>query len=554
MRICVVGAGVSGLVVLKELLDEGHDALCFEQEEREGGVFNHPKGIAYDSMLLTVSQYFMSYSSMPPIEEERRAYWTRQRYARYLRDFVEKFGLLEHIEFNTEVTGIEPLDDERIRVNYQREARLQSDKFDAVVICRGAFRSDTPRLPDIPGLSRFTGKWIHSGMYKSPEPFKGLRVLCVGIGETSSDVTSQISEVAMSCTLSMRSYPELRRRYPATGDTIDAASNRFWHWFPLTITGALRKRKTPKELPPSARAKMVKEWSRKSGGHKSLQKNDDFIDYVLDGRIRVLAPSTIERLEGRTVIFEDGTTMDVDAIVFCTGYEESAIPRGWLGGVEISDVRQLYKHAFHPSLGRRIAFVGWARPREGGFPACSEMVARYFSLLCSGKRKLPPNDEMRRVIAEDCAREDEWFANAKYARTLVHYTQYMDDMAELIGCLPNLGDYLDSPELLFYLMFGSNIAITYRLRGPHATPELARRVITSLPAHPRFPKDILDAFLEISLLQKLEPALAKRVSTVIREHLGLPETWSKQRSDALFHDVFGDDVRAAERLMLGLRA
>ena len=550
MKICVVGAGVSGLVVLKELLDEGHEAVCFEQEEREGGVFNHPKGIAYDSMLLTVSQYFMSYSSLPPIEEERRAYWTCQRYARYLREFAEKFGLFEQIEFNTKVTGIEPLDDERIRVNYQQEAQLQSDEFDAVAICRGAFRLDTPRLPDIPDLSRFTGKWIHSGMYKSPEPFKGLRVLCVGIGETSSDVTSQISEVAASCTLSMRSYPELRQRYPATGDTIDAASNRFWHWLPLTIRDRLRKHKTPKEQPPSARAHMVKEWSRKSGGYKSTQKNDDFIDYVLDGRIRVLAPSTIERLEGRMVIFEDGTTMEVDVIVFCTGYKESAIPPGWLGGVQIPDVRQLYKHAFHPSLGSRVAFVGWARPRQGGFPVCSEMVARYFSLLCSGKRKLPPEDEMRQVIAEDCSREDEWFANAKYVRTLVHYTRYMDDMAELIGCLPNLEDYLDSPELLFHLVFGSNLAITYRLCGPHATPDLARRVITSLPVHPRFSNDILDAILEISLLQKLETALAKSVSAAIREYLGLPETWSKQRSDALFRDEFGDDIRAAERLLV----
>ena len=155
---------------------------------------------------------------------------------------------------------------------------------------------------------------------------------------------------------------------------------------------------------------------------------------------------------------------------------------------------------------------------------------------------------MRRVITEDCAREDEWFANAKYVRTLVHYTHYMDDMAELIGCLPDLGDYLDSPELLFHLVFGSNLAMTYRLRGPHATPELAKRVITSLPAHPRFSKDILDAFLEISLVQQLEPVLAKRVSTVIREHLGLPETWSKQRSDALFRDVFSNDLRTAERL------
>ncbi|MGA8260809.1 MAG: NAD(P)-binding protein [Arenicellales bacterium] len=79
MKVCVVGAGVSGLVVVKELLDEGHDVVCFEQEAKEGGVFNHPKGIAYDSMYVTVSQYFTSYSSMPPIDEDQRAFWSRKR-------------------------------------------------------------------------------------------------------------------------------------------------------------------------------------------------------------------------------------------------------------------------------------------------------------------------------------------------------------------------------------------------------------------------------------------------------------------------------------------
>ena len=122
-------------------------------------------------------------------------------------------------------------------------------------------------------------------------------------------------------------------------------------------------------------------------------------------------------------------------------------------------------------------------------------------------------------------------------------------VAELIGCLPNLEDYLDSPELLFHLVFGSNLAITYRLCGPHATPELTSRVITSLPAHPRFSKDMLDAVLEVSLLQQLEPVLAERVAAAIREHLGLPATSSRQRSDALFRNVFGHDAGAAERLI-----
>ena len=35
-KVCVVGAGVSGLVTVKELLEEGHDVVFFEQEAKEG--------------------------------------------------------------------------------------------------------------------------------------------------------------------------------------------------------------------------------------------------------------------------------------------------------------------------------------------------------------------------------------------------------------------------------------------------------------------------------------------------------------------------------------
>ena len=71
LRVCVVGAGVSGLTALKEVLEEGHSAICFERENVPGGVFT--TGVAYDPMQLTVSQYFMAYSSFPPpLEAERR--------------------------------------------------------------------------------------------------------------------------------------------------------------------------------------------------------------------------------------------------------------------------------------------------------------------------------------------------------------------------------------------------------------------------------------------------------------------------------------------------
>ena len=244
-----------------------------------------------------------------------------------------------------------------------------------------------------------------------------MRVLCVGMGETAADITLQISEVAASCTLSMRTFPEIIKRYRGPGRrTTDVNSTRLFHWMSLEqrkdFYAFKRKFRDTRKL--SDHDRLVYEWNRKSGGCRSLQKNDDFVSNVIDERIQVLAPSELSCIEGNTVIFDDHSTLEVDAIVFCTGYEESSIPNNWIKDVEISDVRQLYKHAFHIDLGRRIAFFGWGRPRQGGVPVLSELLARYFALLRSGERELPAKSEMKRVIAEDCAREEEWFAQRPF--------------------------------------------------------------------------------------------------------------------------------------------
>jgi dimethylaniline monooxygenase (N-oxide forming) len=106
-RVCVIGAGLSGLIAMKELLEKGHDVTCYEKELREGGVFGFPTGVAYDTMRLTVSQHFMCFTSMPAPPQEKRELWTRRRYAQYLQSFAERFDLFRCIQFSTEVKAIE---------------------------------------------------------------------------------------------------------------------------------------------------------------------------------------------------------------------------------------------------------------------------------------------------------------------------------------------------------------------------------------------------------------------------------------------------------------
>ena len=40
-RVAVIGAGIAGLITLKSLLEDGHDACAFEQASDIGGLWNY---------------------------------------------------------------------------------------------------------------------------------------------------------------------------------------------------------------------------------------------------------------------------------------------------------------------------------------------------------------------------------------------------------------------------------------------------------------------------------------------------------------------------------
>lgn len=514
LRVCVVGAGMSGLTALKEVLEEGHSAVCLERENIPGGVFT--TGVAYSPMQLTVSQYFMTYSSFPPPLEEERRHWPREEYVDYLGRFRQRFGLDQHIRLDCAVETVSREADGSFVVEYTQAGKTVRDRFDAVAVCRGAFRAEAPRMPDLPGAETFKGEITHTAKYKGAAPFRGKRVVCIGMGETSADVTNQISEVASACYLALRNYPMLVARRPFGGrETNDAYTTRLLGWAPpqyrAKYYGDLAKANLASG---DAHRQLVGDWASKAGmAGKFLQKNDDFVANLLKGKIRHV-PHGVARLEGNTVHFTNGEHVEADVVMCCTGYEESSIPAKWLGGIEVGDVRRLFKHAFHPDLGPRLALVGWARPYNGGVPACSEMISRYFALLCSGKRELPARPDMEKRIEEDLAREEMTFSNSKYIRTLVDFSEFLDSVAELIDCAPKLTDYLDDPPLLYKLICGSSIAATYRLRGPGADREMARKVILRLPVV-RSAVDL--ALVPLALAGRVEESAIPKIHKIVEQ-------------------------------------
>ena len=71
-RVCVIGAGPSGLACMRQLLDEGHEVVCFERTSEIGGIWFYREesvegvpSVALTTILNTSKEY-AAFSDFPP--------------------------------------------------------------------------------------------------------------------------------------------------------------------------------------------------------------------------------------------------------------------------------------------------------------------------------------------------------------------------------------------------------------------------------------------------------------------------------------------------------
>lgn len=129
MKVCVIGTGPAGLTTIKQLLDEGHEVTCFEKQPDLGGLWcrngdDADQTKAYDKLILTISIRLMAFSDFMP--EGERVFYTREKYMSYLRAYAERFGLREHVVFDTTVLGVARTPDRRWRVTVRSGEQRRS--------------------------------------------------------------------------------------------------------------------------------------------------------------------------------------------------------------------------------------------------------------------------------------------------------------------------------------------------------------------------------------------------------------------------------------------
>jgi cyclohexanone monooxygenase len=186
----VTGAGFAGLYLLHRLRALGLRVRVVEAGEDVGGTWYWNR---YPGARCDVESLEYSFSFSEELQQEWR--WS-ERYAgqpeilRYIQHVAERFDLRRDITFNTRVerARFDPASD-RWTVQTQRGETLRCRFF---IMASGNLSA--ARLPDIPGLESFQGRWFHTSAWpREPVDFTGLRVGVVGTGSTGIQVIPRIA-------------------------------------------------------------------------------------------------------------------------------------------------------------------------------------------------------------------------------------------------------------------------------------------------------------------------------------------------------------------------
>lgn len=497
-RIAVIGGGPAGLAALKELKEKGHQVTGYEKRGRLGGAYTD----TYAGLQLTSSSVVTSFGSFVRDRDLPRAVvWQCGEYLEYLSEYARRFGLERHFRLGTAVRSLRraPQGGWLLRSAPAAAAPGEGEEerhYDHVVICGG--NNQRPRLPEWADASRFHGEIWHSSRVRDQNDFAGRRVLVVGMGESGSDIALMAARGGAACTISVRNGPGyvIPRYY--RGLPTDLDTNRCYHALPRSAVNhpVVRfKVKIEDALSTGpvdhAVLRKASELNRAGGEapfNRFATKSTGFVEAIVHHGAEYRTAGVAE-LRGDRAVFTDGSELECDLIVCCTGFTP------WYPYLEehhpelaaaVRDPRALYKRMLIPGGGLDIAWVGYVRPAFGSVPPIAEMQARYLALLISGELALPSEAEMRRDQEMHAELDLKHFVHdGERMLTLTDFYRFMETTAREIGCRPSLGRlFLRDPRTALHVLFGPLSAAQYRLTGPGADPAAARAALRQMPTMP----------------------------------------------------------------------
>ena len=423
-RVCVIGAGISGLVAAKVLRARGYDATVVEKSGDLGGVWEPAR--SYPGVQTQTPRDLYCFSDYPMPAEYPEWPSGAQMHA-YLGAYAQRFGLRPCIRFRTEVLSLSrrPGAPSWLVTLRGADAAVETEHFDLVIVATGQFSQ--PRTLHLPGEDAFVaagGTVRHSSQHGDGASVRGRDVAVVGFSKSATDIAmGALAEGARTVSVI---YRRASWKIPYFfGGAVNfknilycrASEAMFMPWGP-SRAGRLARRLLAPAIWANWRALealLGLQFGLKKAGLRPEGRIEDsihcatsietpgFYQAVREGRIRAVKGSLTGYEPG--CILVDGSRIAADVVVLAVGWLQDlpfldADTRAKL--IEPDGQYRLHRLMVNPDL-PGLGFVGFNSSFASALSA--ELGAHWLARCFEGSLRRQPTDAAMR---EGIARALEW--------------------------------------------------------------------------------------------------------------------------------------------------
>jgi cation diffusion facilitator CzcD-associated flavoprotein CzcO len=344
LSVAIVGSGFSGIGLAIRLREQGvEDFAVLERGDGVGGTWHYN---TYPGCGCDVPSNLYSFS-FAPNPNWSRTYSKQPEILEYLERTVDQFGVRDKLRLNCEVRGAgwDEATQRWVLDTAQGEVR-------AKVLISGAGPLVEPKFPDLPGLETFTGPKFHSARWDHSVDLRGKRVASIGTGASAIQYVPSIAPDVEQLYVIQRTPPWItphsarpvtrfeKRLYRAVPAAQRAMRGAIYAGRELLVLGFVKYPKGMRLVAKAANQHRTRSLAAKPeliakttptytlGCKRILPSNDwypalarDNVELVTDG---------ITEVRERSIVTTGGRELEIDALIFGTGFHAVDTPVGKL--------------------------------------------------------------------------------------------------------------------------------------------------------------------------------------------------------------------------------